>query len=78
MDGKKVIIIGGGAGIGKSVREAISLSKLEDSGVVVDKVVNNTTTEHYYYEFTRIPDMPLPFNPNQKIRSKYKRNLKYR
>lgn len=99
MDGKKVIIIGASAGIGKSVREAIALSKLENSGFevvefnpekrevkeladqlksIVERERGIVIKEQETYIIEKLPDLIRPSFLNQKIRSKYKRNLKYR
>lgn len=92
---KKIIIIGdrGGGGIGKTVREAIMLSKLKNSGVVLlefkpgkseirelaDQLNALSEQENIVMrEFTRIQGMTEPFIPNKKERSRYKRNLKYK
>ena len=73
MDGKKVIIVGG-VGIGTQLplfRKSIEFEPID----IVDEA--NRTQQHLEFEIKKLTVEPVLFF-NQKIRSKYKRNLKYR
>ena len=80
---KKILIVGHGSGI---ISASINghLAEVRERGIEIIEVQENCTSlngvfpEPIDFEFSRIHDIPMPFIPNQKIRNKYKRKLKFR
>jgi len=80
---KKVLIVGHGSGI-TTARINGHLAEVRERGIEIIEVEKECTDlsgvipQPIDFEFSHIPYIEMPFIPNQKIRSKYKRKLKYK